>query len=83
MKNKSVREKLEMSTIFTTLKKHPANKKGQTFSNNLKHFQMNVNHYLIPELVTKTDRKHKRNFGISKKLAWKKNSPMVNAKSHR
>ena len=36
---KSVREKLEkMSTTYTTLKKHPAKKKGETFSNNLKHF---------------------------------------------
>ena len=40
-----------------------------------------MNHYLISEPVTKTDRKHKRNFGISQKLVWKKNSMMVNVKS--
>ena len=27
-----------MSTTYTTLKEHPAKKKGQTISNNLKHF---------------------------------------------
>ena len=37
--HKSAREKLEkMSTTYPTLKKHPAKKKGETFSNNLKHF---------------------------------------------
>ena len=36
--HKSVREKLEMSTTYTILKKHTAKKKGETFSNNLKHF---------------------------------------------
>ena len=36
---KSVRRKLEkMSTTYTTLKKHPAKKKSETFSNNLKNF---------------------------------------------
>ena len=36
--HKSVREKLELSTTCTTLKKHTAKKKGETFSNNLKRF---------------------------------------------
>ena len=37
--HKSGREKLEkMSETYTTLKKHPAKKKSETFSNNLKHF---------------------------------------------
>ena len=35
---KCQRKVREMSTTYTTLKEHPAKKKGQTISNNLKHF---------------------------------------------
>ena len=83
--HKSFREKLEkISTTYIILKKNIQPRKSVKHSqitwNNL---QRNVNHYLISEPVRKTDRKRKRNFGISRNLVLTKNSTEVNEKSHK
>ena len=82
--HKKVRKKLEkMSTTYTILKKYPAMKREETFSNNLKHFAkeckslFNIRTSDKNKLTT-----HKRNFGMSKKLFWENNSLMVNVKCH-
>ena len=82
--HKSVREKLEkMSTRYTTLKKHPAKKKVEALSNNLKHFAKEYESLFDIRTSDKNRQKIQKNFRMSKKLVRKKNSTMVNVKSHR
>ena len=82
--HESVREKLvKMSTRYTTLKKHPAKKKVEALSNNLKHFAKEYESLFDIRTSDKNRQKIQKNFGMSKKLVRKKNSTMVNVKSHR
>lgn len=63
------------------LKKTSSQEKSEAFSNNLKHFAEECKYLFHIRTSAKIDTKHKRNLEMSKKLAWKKNSAMVDVKS--